>query len=303
MANYKSQVSLLLSVLPEVAKEDCFALHGGTAINLFVRDMPRLSVDIDVTYIPVEDRATSFLNISTALLRIKVTLEAVLANVQVTHKEKELKLLIANKQAQIKLEVNQVMRGIIAPASEMVLCEKAQNGFDAFCAIPVIPIGQLYGGKICAALDRQHPRDLFDIKNMLQNEGFTHEIKTGFLFCLLGSKRPIYEMLYPHLQDQRAAMANQFDGMSDEPFTYEDFETTRNLLIQTIHKNLADTDRKFLLSFENGTSDWSLYNFKDYPAVQLKLQNIQKLKETNIDKHNELLKKSQLNFKGISKHL
>ena len=298
MANYKSQVSLLLSVLPEVAKETCFALHGGTAINLFVRNMPRLSVDIDLTYIPVEDRATSFLNISIALLRIKATIEAVVPNVQVIHKEKELKLLIANRQAQIKLEVSQAMRGIIAPASEMELCEKAQNEFDAFCSIPVIPIGQLYGGKICAALDRQHPRDLFDVKNLLQNEGFVEEIKTGFLFCLLGSKRPIYEMLYPNLLDQRAAMANQFDGMSDEAFTYEDFEATRNLLIQTINENLTDVDKQFLLSFENGTPDWSLYNFEDYPAVQWKLQNLQKLKETNAEKHSAQFEKLKSKFQS-----
>lgn len=296
MANYKAQVSLLLSAIPEIAKEDCFALHGGTAINLFVRNMPRLSVDIDLTYIPVEDRAISFSNISIALLRIKATVEAAVPNVQVTHKEKELKLLITNSQAQIKLEVSQVMRGIIAPASEMELCEKTQNEFDAFCSIPVIPIGQLYGGKICAALDRQHPRDLFDVKNLLQNEGFAKEIKTGFLFCLLGSKRPIYEMLYPNLLDQRAAMANQFNGMSDEPFTYKDFEANRNLLIQTIHENLTDVDKQFLLSFENGTPDWSFYNFEDYPAVQWKLQNLQKLKETNAKKHSTQFEKLKSKF-------
>ncbi len=50
---YKNQVSLLLSALPEVAKESCFALHGGTAINLFIRDMPRLSVDIDKQRFPI----------------------------------------------------------------------------------------------------------------------------------------------------------------------------------------------------------------------------------------------------------
>lgn len=47
---YNHQVRLLLAVLPEIAKEHCFALHGGTAINLFIRNMPRLSVDIDLTY-------------------------------------------------------------------------------------------------------------------------------------------------------------------------------------------------------------------------------------------------------------
>jgi predicted nucleotidyltransferase component of viral defense system len=296
MANYKAQVSLLLSILPEVGKEDCFALHGGTAINLFVRDMPRLSVDIDLTYIPVKDRATSFSNISQALLRIKATVEAIIPNTQITHKEKELKLLIATNQAQIKLEVSQVMRGIIAAASEMVLCDKAQNEFDAFCSIPVVTIGQLYGGKICAALDRQHPRDLFDVKHLLENEGFANEIKTGFLFCLLGSKRPINEMLYPNLLDQRAAMANQFEGMSDEPFTYKDFEATRNLLVQTIRKNLTDVDKQFLLSFESGTPDWSLYNFENYPAVQWKLQNLQKLKEINAEKHSAQLKELRSKF-------
>ncbi len=133
---------------------------------------------------------------------------------------------------------------------------------------------------------------------MLQNEGFTDEIKTGFLFCLLGSKRPIYEMLYPNLLDQRSVMVNQFDGMSDEPFTYEDFETTRSLLIQTIHKNLTDTDKEFLLSFENGTPDWSLYNFEEFPAVQWKLQNVRKLKHTNTEKHSEQHEELKNRFKG-----
>lgn len=52
---YKDQVKLLLDVLPLVSKGQCFALHGGTAINLFIRNMPRLSVDIDITYLPIED--------------------------------------------------------------------------------------------------------------------------------------------------------------------------------------------------------------------------------------------------------
>src|SRR5680860_1801974 len=233
MTNYKPQVSLLLSVLPEVAKETCFALHGGTSINLLVRDMPRLSVDIDLTYVPLEDRKTSFENITKALERIKGNIATVFPNAKVIHKQDELKLQISQGQAQIKLEVNQAIRGTISPSIKMTLCEKAQVEYDAFCEIDVVPMGQLYGGKICAALDRQHPRDLFDVKYLLEYEGFADEIKKGFLFGLLSSKRPIHEMLAPNLLDQRSAMANQFEGMSDEPFTYEDFESTRNLLIQT----------------------------------------------------------------------
>jgi len=296
MTNYKSQVSLLLSVLPEVAKENCFALHGGTAINLFVREMPRLSVDIDLTYVPLEDREISFENITKALNRIKQNIETVVPNAKITHKQAELKLQISNGKAQTKLEVNQAIRGTIAPPVKMILCKKTQVEYDAFCEIAVVPIGQLYGGKICAALDRQHPRDLFDVKYLLENEGFADKIKKGFLLGLLSSKRPVHELLFPNLLDQRSAMTNQFDGMSDEPFTYEDFETTRSLLIQTIHENLNDSDIEFLLSFENGTPDWSSYDFKDFPAVQWKLQNLQRLKETNPNKHIEQYKKLKSNF-------
>ena len=73
---YKQQVRLLLDILPEVAKEECFAMHGGTAINLFVRDMPRLSVDIDLTYIPIQECAESLTGINDALVRIKKRVEA-----------------------------------------------------------------------------------------------------------------------------------------------------------------------------------------------------------------------------------
>ena len=221
--------------------------------------------------------------------RIKATIQAVVPNAKVIHKQAELKLQISNTQAQIKLEVNQAMRGTIAPPIKMTLCEKAQEAFDAFCEIQVVPIGQLYGGKICAAMDRQHPRDFFDVKYLLENEGFTEEVRTGFLFGLLSSNRPLHEMLTPNLLDQRSAMANQFEGMSEEEFTYEDFEATRSLLIKTIHENLTDTDKKFLLSFQNDTPDWSLLDFGDYPAVQWKLQNLQKLKEANPEKHREQL--------------
>ena len=57
---YVDQVRLLLGVLPDVAGEGAFALKSGTAINLLYRDMPRLSVDIDLTYLPVvHDREAS----------------------------------------------------------------------------------------------------------------------------------------------------------------------------------------------------------------------------------------------------
>lgn len=283
--DYKGQVRLLLDVLPQVAKEECFALHGGTAINLFVRDMPRLSVDIDLTYLPIEDRSTTLENINSALIRIKNSIEKALPDIKIQHKEKIGKLLITQKRTDIKLEVNLVGRGTIQTPTRMILCEKAQEIYDLSAVIHVVPTGQLYGGKICAALDRQHPRDLFDIKYLLENEGFSDEVRQGFLFCLLCSDRPINEVLSPHLQDQRMAMENQFSGMSEDDFSYDQFETTREELIKTVHTGLTDQDRKFLLSVKNITPDWGIYNFERFPAVRWKLQNLQKLKTNNPEKH------------------
>lgn len=288
MNSYKNQVALLLQVLPEVAKEKCFALHGGTAINLFIRNMPRLSVDIDLTYIPLEDRTTSLQKIVAALENIKVNLQKILPDAIITVKEDTLKLQITTAKAQIKLEVSQINRGLLDGIVEMKLCSKAQEEFDAFCVVPVVPFGQLYGGKICAALDRQHPRDMFDIKYLLENEGFTEAIKEGFLLLLLSSSRPINEMLQPNLIDQKATMVNQFEGMSSETFTYEDFENVRAKMIETIHQALTTKDKRFLVSFSKLTPDWSIYNFEKFPAVQWKLQNLTKLKSSNLEKYNAI---------------
>ena len=295
---YRNQVSLLINVLPEVAKEGCFALHGGTAINLFAREMPRLSVDIDLTYVPLEDRNASLENIGEALARIKERLEKIIPEVQIELNRKTSKLQIAQKGAQIKLEVNQTNRGALGDLLEMELCELAQEEFEAFCVMPVVSMGQLYGGKVCAALDRQHPRDLFDVKYLLDNEGFTDEVKEGFLLFLLCSNRPIHVLLNPNLLDQRRAMVNQFEGMTDEAFTYEDYQVTRSRLIETIQSSLTETDKAFLLSIKSLNPDWSIYDFSQFPGVQWKLQNLQLLKENDPKKHEELCGKLNGLFTG-----
>lgn len=288
---YKDQVILLLSVLPEVAKEQCFALHGGTAINLFVRDMPRISVDIDLTYLPIEDRKTSLENIAAALLRIKDRIQAMLPDVHIEHKQETGKLLISRVRTSIKLEVNLVGRGTLHDSEKRALCQKAQDEIDVFCSIPVVPTGQLYGGKICAALDRQHPRDLFDVKHLLYGEGFTEAIKEGFMLNLLSGARPIHETLYPNLIDQRQTMVNQFDGMTEEEFSYDAYEQIRDELIQTIHHSFTDADRAFLLSVKELNPDWSIYDFERFPAIQWKLLNLSKLRDDNPNKYQAQLTK------------
>lgn len=299
---YKKQVRLLLGALPEIAKEPCFALHGGTAINLFVRDMPRLSVDIDLTYVPIEDRETSLGNISAALERCKRRIQKVFNNSTVLHKKEEAKLIVSEQDVTIKIEVNTVFRGTLGNPEKTILCMKAQKEFEAYCSIGVVPSGQLFGGKIVAAFDRQHPRDLFDVKYLLANEGFSDEIKKGFLLALLCCDRPIHEVLFPNFQDQRSALKNQFSGMSDENFTYEEFESVRTKLIQTVHKKLTEADIEFLLSVKRLEPDWSIYNFEKFPALAWKLLNLQKLKERNAEKHRKMYQALEKKVSELSTH-
>ncbi len=281
---YQQQVSLLLEVLPEVAKEKCFALHGGTAINLFVRDMPRLSVDIDLTYISIEEREISLQNINQALLRIKERIEALKPQVNVMHRSEICKLYISDRGVQVKVEVNIVIRGLLSASIKSSLCMQAQNQFDAFCSIDLVPFGQLYGGKICAAVDRQHPRDLFDVKMLLDNEGFSGEIKQGFLLSLLSSDRPIHELFNPSMINQQQIFDHHFEGMTKEPFTYKEFEHTRSNLVGIIKQNLTQQDKAFLLSVNRLEPDWTDYDFERFPAVQWKMQNLEKLKANNSSK-------------------
>ncbi len=281
---YKTQVRLLIDVLPDIAKENNFALHGGTAINLFVRNMPRISVDIDLTYLLIEDRTRTLSHINEALEQIKRRIEKTIKGSHIAHNTTG-KLLISLNRIKVKVEVNLIGRGTLSAPIKMSLCDRAQSDFDSFVSMPIVPIGQLYGGKICVALDRQHPRDLFDVKYLLENEGFSDEIRKGFLLYLLCSNRPIHEMISPNLQNQRQTIESHFRGMSEEKFSYDDFEQTREKLIKEINRKLTKQDKTFLLSIKSITPDWSIYNFEHFPAVQWKLKNLKKLKTTNPQKH------------------
>lgn len=287
--DYKQQVDLLLSALPLVAKENCFALHGGTAINLFISNMYRLSVDVDLTYLPIEDRVTSMSNINAALNRIAQNIRAFLPGVFVMHRHQEVKLIISNRDVSIKIEVNIIKRGCFSAPKIRSLCEKAQQVFGVFCEMTVVDNAHLFGGKVCAALDRQHPRDLFDIRLMFELQNFDNDLKKGFIFYLVSSNRPIVEILFPNLKNQKHIFNNQFAGMTYETFSYEDFENTRAILIQKIHALLTPEDKKFLMSIENGIPDWTIYDFRSFPAIQWKLVNVRRLKAQNPTKHEVML--------------
>jgi len=165
-----------MQVLPFVAKQTCFALKGGTAINLFVREFPRLSVDIDLVYLPMKARDEALDEICEALDVISADLKAAFKDAEITEayksKRDSLRLIVARNGVQIKVELSPVLRGTVYEPRVMEVCEAVEEEFG-YVEVPVVALADLYAGKMCAALDRQHPRDLFDVKWLLENEGLT----------------------------------------------------------------------------------------------------------------------------------
>nr|BFD66173.1 nucleotidyl transferase AbiEii/AbiGii toxin family protein [Bdellovibrio sp. HAGR004] len=283
-SKFYPQVVLLLDVLPYIAKESCFALKGGTAINLFVRDFPRLSVDADLTYLGDESRDEALQKTEDALLRIKADLEKQIgAKVTSSSRQSQptdIKLFVNRDGVQVKIEANPVLRGVLYPFKAMSLNQKVTDEFDKEFDIQISSLPDLYGGKIAAALDRQHPRDLFDVKLLFENEGISDDIMTGFLVYLMCHKRPPNELLKPTLQDQTALFNEDFKGMTNISFNYSDFVKTREALIERINASLTASDKKFLLSFFEAKPDWSLFResrAQDLPAIKWKLMNLSKL--------------------------
>jgi hypothetical protein len=294
---YRQQVELLLKFIPTLSATDDFAIHGGTAINLYVLDLPRYSVDIDVTYIPIKSREESFAEIHKNLSVLKEKIKTIIPDVVITDKPN--KIYCSQKGVMVKIEVSGTKRGLVEPYEIRRLCQKAEKEFETSNKARIVSLSELYGGKIMAALDRQHPRDLFDVKLMFDFVNDFNQIKKGFMYCLLSSDRPLVEILFPNKIDQQETIIKQFSGMTDIPFSYLDFNNTREKLCAFISSNLSQNDKKFLVAFENGENLSDTLEYKEYlkfPSVQWKQLNIQKFKTSNPIKHNEAVKK-------LEKHL
>ncbi len=287
---YKRQAELLLKILPYIMREEVFALKGGTAINFFWRDYPRLSVDIDLAYIKVQERALSLSEISDCLASIETRLMRIfptIRSVQKIDKQYHLihSLIIYEAVAVVKIEVNTVIRGTVFPIESRTLCTKAGKEFELSVTANTLSLEDLYGGKICAALDRQHPRDLFDIKLLFDNEGLTDNIRKAFIVYLISHGRPIVELLNPGLKDITQVFENEFSGMTVEQIKVADLIDTRAELIKKIKTSLTEDEIRFVLSFKNKMPEWELLglkDIKDLPSVKWKLMNIIKMKP---DKH------------------
>lgn len=282
--HYRRQVALLVRTLPLVAQEKCFALKGGTAINLFVRDMPRLSVDIDLTYIPVADRQGSLRDIDAALRRIAGSVTVSLPSVRVDNstlqaREPISKLVVRDDHVQIKVEVTPVLRGCVYEPEEKSVSDAVEEQFG-FAAIQLVSFADLYAGKLVAALDRQHPRDWFDVRALLANEGIDAQLRNAFVVYLISHDRPMAEVLAPMRFDMSHEFAHGLLGMTEIPVSLEDLAQTREELIAEIVGRMPDAHRCFLVSFKKGIPDWSLLDVphaKTLPAVRWKLENLSRM--------------------------
>lgn len=280
---YYHQATLLLRILPLIYRQKEFALKGGTAINFFVRDFPRLSVDIDLVYLPIQDRTTTFTKISNLLKDLDGKMQQTIPGSKVIQHIKDgycTKLTVRTTNATIKIEPNYTIRGTVYPVIDRIMTPAAGKMFEIYVKCQTLSDPDLYGGKICAALDRQHPRDLFDVKLLLENGGITEEIKNAFIFYLLSHHRPIVDVLNPNPQDIEESFEKEFKGMTSMSVELNDLIEARTKLIEQVNNMLNEKDRRFILSFKYGKPEWDLYaipDVKDYPSIIWKLKNISRM--------------------------
>jgi predicted nucleotidyltransferase component of viral defense system len=281
---YRKQVELLIRILPFIAEEECFALKGGTAINLFVRDMPRLSVDIDLTYLPVLPRTESLAAIDAAMKRIGERIRNQIPGARVTQTairpERAVnKLLIRVGGVQTKIEVTPVLRGCVFEPELRAVSASVEETFG-FAEMRVVSFEDLYAGEIVAALDRQHPRDFFDIRDLLAHEGIDQPLRRAFLVYLLSHNRPMFEVLAPKRKSIQTEFRRGFQGMTAEPVAMKNLTDARKSLIDTAVRDMPEEHRRFLLSFERGKPDWSVLELPGanaLPAVRWRQKNLDRL--------------------------
>lgn len=270
-----------------------FALKGGTAINLFYRDMPRLLVDIDLTYLPVEDRDATLAGIDAALDRIREDLLRNLRGVTVQRiaggGNNDTRVLVRQGTTEVKIETSPVARGTVHPPELRPVTDVVADTFG-FAQMQVVAFEDLFGGKLHAAVDRQHPRDLFDVKLLYENEGLTDALFRTFLIYVASSGRPPHELIKPSLSEIDDAFAKEFEGMTVRPVSLSELKDARARLTKDLRARLDERALRFLLSLHDAEPDFEVIGLPqaaNLPAVRWKLLNLAKLKEQNPGEHAE----------------
>nr|WP_297354191.1 nucleotidyl transferase AbiEii/AbiGii toxin family protein [uncultured Caldimonas sp.] len=284
--HYADTVRLLLDVAPTVFVSDIFAMKGGTAINLFARDMPRLSVDIDVVYVPWQtprDKALQTIQQELTAVSARLAAHGLRTRLVPSRDQSETKLLVEDETSQVKVEVNTVFRGTVLPVERRTLCQRTADLFGTEFELPMLASDELYGGKLVAALDRQHPRDLFDVWQLRQaGGGVTDGMVECFVTYLSGHNRPFHEVLFGNDKDIGAEYESSFAGMSEVACELDTLLQTRAWLRQELPRLLTPAHRQFLLSLARAEPDWSLLtcpHASELPALRWKLANLQTFRQ------------------------
>lgn len=277
---YLPQARLAVRVLRYVAEEPALALKGGTAINLFHRDLPRLSVDLDLTYVPGGNRSTALREIERCLRNIAAAVtRALRTRIELIDPPRG-RLLVRDGNARVKVEVNTVLRGSVAPPVSRAGLPGVTELFGDIEA-QVLGFEDLFAGKIVAALDRQHARDLFDVKLLLEHEGLTEPLLEAFVVYLVSHDRPIAEVLAPTDKDVRRSFESEFAEMTAEPVTLDELLEARLRLVRELHGRLGERRARFLRSVKALEPDWSLLllpHARELPGVRWKLENLERFR-------------------------
>jgi len=290
---YLNSVRLLLAVAPAVFRRPVFALKGGTAINLFLREMPRLSVDLDLVLIdhrPGRDEALHVISAELGSIRREVQDLGLQCEMGAIAEGSDVKLFVQRERTRIKLEVNHVFRGTVLPVVGRPLVEPARETFLTELTLPLLHPDELYGGKLVAALDRQHPRDLFDVLSLRKGNGLTPGMVECFVCYLAGHNRPVCEVLFANAIDIAPSFTNEFEGMTRTTVPLDTLLETRRWLMESLPNSLTANHRSFLSGLVRGRPDWSLMqcpHLKDLPAIRWKLENLAKLNRSNPAKFNQ----------------
>lgn len=278
---FRRQVDLLLRCLPHVAAEDGFALKGGTAINLFLHDLPRLSVDIDLTYLPIRSRSESLADIAAALQRIADRISGSVPDARVTLRRdastgEPTKVSVRRHAAQVKIEVTPVLRGCVYAPEVRPVAQAVEASFG-YAEMQVVSIPDLYAGKFVAALDRQHPRDLFDVDRFLASFEIDDALRAAFIVYLLSHHRPMAEVLRPSPKDISHEFEHGFVGMTAEPVELTTLLAARSALASALVDAMPEAHRDFLVTFEEGEPAWALLGLPEaaaLPAVRWRQKNL-----------------------------
>ena len=161
-----------------------------------------------------------------------------------------------------------MLRGTIHPVRVASVSPSARETLQADLEFPVVSLDDMYGGKLVAAMDRQHPRDLFDVMNLFAHEGITAGIRRAFVIYLASHNRPVHEVLFPQLRDIRNDYENNFEGMTEEPVALNALLAARKRMVRELQAGLSAEERRFLLSLVAQSPNghyWAWSTLSNYP--------------------------------------